>query len=188
MRENEPLNYNINNNYIKTNKDDINSFEILEKVNKNSIKLSDGGNDDVNIDNNENNYFNNNYKFFSPLNMAGIYMMNGQNTFFDKLFMTLERINYQMYHLCEMLKLIKNQKTNLKFFKTLIISAFEAIKKKLYDTIYAMKEYFFNLKNIFSFNNDKYNEEDIKNHLKIIYIIIKFLLSILILIISFQMI
>ena len=184
MRENESINYNNNSNYIKTNKDDINSFEILEKVNKNSIKI----NDDGNIDNNDNNYFNNNYNFFSPLNMAGIYMMNGQNTFFDKLFMTLERINYQMYHLCEMLKLIKNQKTNLKFFKSLIISAFKAIKKKFYDTIYTIKEYFLNLKNIFSFNNDKYNEEDIKNHLKVIDIIIKLLLSILILIISFQMI
>ena len=180
MRENESINYNNNNNYIKTNKDDINSFEILEKVNKNGIKIND--------DDNDNNYFNNNYNFFSPLNMAGIYMMNGQNTFFDKLFMTLERINYQMYHLCEMLKLIKNQKTNLKFFKSLIISAFKAIKKKIYDTIYTMKEYFLNLKNIFSFNNDKYNEEDIKNHLKVIDIIIKLLLSILILIISFQMI
>ena len=184
MRENESINYNNNNNYIKTNKDDINSLEILEKVNKNSIKL----NDDGNIDNNDNNYFHNNYNFFSPLNMAGIYMMNGQNTFFDKLFMTLERINYQMYHLCEMLKLIKNQKTNLKFFKTLIISAFQAIKQKFYDTIYTMKEYFLNLKSIFSFNNDKYNDEDIKNHLKVIDIIIKFLLSILILIISFQLI
>ena len=184
MRENESINYNNNSNYIKTNKDDINSFEILEKVNNNSIKLKDDGN----IDNNDNNYFNNNYNFFSPLNMAGIYMMNGQNTFFDKLFMTLERINYQMYHLCEMLKLIKNQKTNLKFFKSLMISAFKAIKKKFYDTIYTIKEYFLNLKNIFSFNNDKYNEEDIKNHLKVIDIIIKLLLSTLILIISFQMI
>ena len=185
MRENESINYNNNNsNYIKTNKDDINSFEILEKNNMNIIKLNDG----VNIDNNDNNYFNNNYNFFSPLNMAGLYMMNGQNTFFDKFFMTLERINYQMYHLCEMLKLIKNQKTNLKVFKSLIVSAFKAIKRKFYDTIYMIKEYFLNLKNIFSFNNDKYNEEDIKNHLKVIDIIIKFLLSILILIISFQMI
>ena len=157
MRENESLKYNNNSNYIKTNKDDINSFEILEKVNMNNIKLNEEGNND----NNDNNYYNNNYNFFSPLNMAGIYMMNGQNSFFDKLFMTLERINYQMYHLCEMLKLIKNQKANLKFFKSLIISAFKAIKQKFYDTIYMVKEYFLN------FEENKNIEVQINSFLKL---------------------
>ena len=115
-----------------------------------------------------------------------MYMMNDQNKFFDKLFMILERANYQMFHLCEMIKLIKNQKPTIIFFKSLIISTFKAIKQKYYEIIQMIKEYFINLKNIFTFNNDKYNEEDLKNHIKIIDNIIKFLFGFLILIVTFQ--
>ena len=162
----DTTNYN-NQNYIRTNKDDINSLENLEKINmrKQIEKINNNENDllDDNADNNNNNYFNNNYNYFSPFNMAGMYMMGGQNTFFDKIFMTLERANYQIYHLCEMIKLIKRQKPTLNFFKSLIISSFNAIKQKYYDIIQMIKEYFLNLKNIFTFNNDKYNEEDINN-------------------------
>ena len=117
--------------------------------------------------------------------MAGMYMMGGQNTFFDKIFMTLERANYQMYHLCEMIKLIKNQKPTLKFFKAMIISAFNTLKQKYYEIIKTIKDYFINLKDIFSFNNDKYNEEDLKSHIKIIDYTIKFLFECLLLIITF---
>ena len=193
MNEIENINYTNNQNYIQTNKDDINSFEQLEhknciksEIDINNIDNKDNKDKDFIIDNN--NYFNNNFNYFSPLNMASMYMMGGQNTFFDKLFMTLERANYQMFHLCEMIKLIKNQKPTLIFFKSLIISTFKTIKQKYYDIIQMIKEYFLNLKNIFTFNNDKYNEEDINNHLKIIDYIIKFLLGFLILIISFQII
>ena len=175
MNENDSISLNNNNNiYIKTNKDDINT-------NNNDI------NDLNNINNN--NYLNSNFNnIFSPFGMAGMYMMGGQNTFFDKIFMTLERANYQMYHLCEMIKLIKNQKPTIIFFKSLIISAFKAIKQKYYEIIQMIKEYFINLKNIFTFNNDKYNEEDLKNHIKIIDNIIKFLIGFLLLIITFQII
>ena len=187
----DTTNYN-NQNYIRTNKDDINSLENLEKINmkKQTEKINNNENDllDDNVDNNNNNYFNNNYNFFSPFNMAGMYMMGGQNTFFDKIFMTLERANYQMYHLCEMIKLIKRQKPTLNFFKSLIISSFNAIKQKYYDIIQMIKNYFLNLKNIFTFNNDKFNEEDIKYHIKLIDYLIKFLLGCLILIVSFQVI
>ena len=193
MNEIENINYTNNQNYIQTNKDDINSFEQLEH--KNCIKseidinnIDNKDNKDKDFINDNNNYFNNNFNYFSPLNMASMYMMGGQNTFFDKLFMTLERANYQMFHLCEMIKLIKNQKPTLIFFKSLIISTFKTIKQKYYDIIQMIKEYLLNLKNIFTFNNDKYNEEDINNHLKIIDYIIKFLLGFLILIISFQII
>ena len=117
-----------------------------------------------------------------------MYMIGGQNTFFDKLFMTLERANYQMFHLCEMIKLIKNQKPTIIFFKSLIISAFKAIKQKYYEIIQMIKEYFINLKNIFTFNNDKFNDEDLKSHIKIIDNIIKFLIGFLLLIITFQII
>ena len=191
MNENDSINKN-NNIYIKTNKDDINSLENL----KNSIQQpllninNDNNNNDTNDTNdiNNNNYLNSNFNLFSPFGMAGMYMMGGQNTFFDKIFMTLERANYQMYHLCEMIKLIKNQKPTLKFFKAMIISAFNTLKQKYYEIIKTIKDYFINLKDIFSFNNDKYNEEDLKSHIKIIDYAIKFLFGCLLLIITFQII
>ena len=192
MNENDSINLN-NNIYIKTNKDDINSLQNLQ----NSIQQpllninndNDNNNNDTNdINNINNNYLNSNFNLFSPFGMAGMYMMGGQNTFFDKIFMTLERANYQMYHLCEMIKLIKNQKPTLKFFKAMIISAFNTLKQKYYEIIKAIKDYFINLKDIFSFNNDKYNEEDLKSHIKIIDYAIKFLFGCLLLIITFQII
>ena len=102
MLENESNNLNnfSNQNYIKTNKDDINSLENLKST------MQTGFNDNNNIENDNNNYFNSNFNLFSPFGMAGMYMMGGQNTFFDKLFMTLERANYQMYHLCEMILIL----------------------------------------------------------------------------------
>ena len=192
MNENDSINLN-NNIYIKTNKDDINSLQNLQ----NSIQQpllninndNDNNNNDTNdINNINNNYLNSNFNLFSPFGMAGMYMMGGQNTFFDKIFMTLERANYQMYHLCEMIKLIKNQKPTLKFFKAMIISAFNTLKQKYYEIIKTIKDYFINLKDIFSFNNDKYNEEDLKGHIKIIDYAIKFLFGCLLLIITFQII
>ena len=193
MNENDSINLN-NNIYIKTNKDDINSLQNLQ----NSIQQpllninndNDNNNNDTNNTNdiNNNNYLNSNFNLFSPFGMAGMYMMGGQNTFFDKIFMTLERANYQMYHLCEMIKLIKNQKPTLKFFKAMIISAFNTLKQKYYEIIKTIKDYFINLKDIFSFNNDKYNEEDLKGHIKIIDYAIKFLLGCLLLIVTFQII
>jgi len=192
MNENDSINLN-NNIYIKTNKDDINSLQNLQ----NSIQQpllninndNDNNNNDTNdINNINNNYLNSNFNLFSPFGMAGMYMMGGQNTFFDKIFMTLERANYQMYHLCEMIKLIKNQKPTLKFFKAMIISAFNTLKQKYYEIIKTIKDYFINLKDIFSFNNDKYNEEDLKSHIKIIDYAIKFLFGCLLLIITFQII
>ena len=192
MNENDSINLN-NNIYIKTNKDDINSLQNLQ----NSIQQpllninndNDNNNNDTNdINNINNNYLNSNFNLFSPFGMAGMYMMGGQNTFFDKIFMTLERANYQMYHLCEMIKLIKNQKPTLKFFKAMIISAFNTLKQKYYEIIKTIKDYFINLKDIFSFNNDKYNEDDLKSHIKIIDYAIKFLFGCLLLIITFQII
>ena len=193
MNENDSISLNNNNNiYIKTNKDDINSLENL----KNSIQqpgllnINTNNNDINDLNNiNNNNYLNSNFNnIFSPFGMAGMYMMGGQNTFFDKIFMTLERANYQMYHLCEMIKLIKNQKPTLKFFKTLLISAFNTLKQKYYEIIKTIKEYLINIKDIFSFNNDKFSEEDLKGHIKIIDYAIKFLLGCLLLIITFQII
>ena len=183
MLENESNNLNNfnNQNYIKTNKDDINSLENL----KNNMQIGLNNNNIDNINDN-NNYFNSNNNFFSPFGIPGMYMMGGQNTFFDKLFMTLERANYQMFHLCEMIKLIQKQKPTLKFFKSLIISAFKAIKEKYFEIIKSIKEYLNNLKNIFTFNNDKYNEEDLKNHIDIIDYAINILFGCLALIISFQ--
>ena len=190
MIENESMNINNYNNqtYIKTNKDDINSLENL----KNSMQVGLNNNNNIdnleenNILNDNNNFFKSNFNLFSPFGMAGMYMMGGQNTFFDKLFMTLERANYQMYHLCETIKLIQKQKPTFKFFKTLIISAFEALKEKYYSILKEIKEYLKNIKNIFTFNNDKYNEEDLKSHIQIIDYAINFLLGCLILIIAFQ--
>ena len=150
MNEFQNINHNHINKetYIKTNNDDINSLQNLERRNMNTIPNNNINNDN-NILNDNNSYFNNNYNFFSPLNMASMYMMGGQNTFFDKLFMTLERANYQMFHLCEMIKLIKNQKPTIIFFKSLIISAFKAIKQKYYEIIQMIKEYFSCYKKIF---------------------------------------
>ena len=65
--------------------------------------------------------------------------------------MTLERANYQMYHLCETIKLIQKQKPIFKFFKALIISAFEALKEKYYSIIKEIKEYLKYLKKYFQF-------------------------------------
>ena len=190
MNENESINFNNYNNnqtYIKTNKDDINSLENL----KNTMQTGIINNDDIynkdnNILNDNNNYFNSNFNLFSPFGMAGMYMLGGQNTFFDKLFMTLERANYQLYHLCEMIKLVQRQKPTLKFFKSIIISTFKAIKEKYFAIITTIKEYLKNLKNIFSFNNDKYDEEELKTHIKIIDYAINILLGCLVLIITFQ--
>ena len=84
--------------------------------------------------------------------------------------------------------MIKNQKPTIIFFKSLIISSFKAIKQKYYEIIQMIKDYFVNLKNIFTFNNDKYNEEDLKNHIKVIDYVIKILLSLLLLIITLQII
>ena len=184
MNENESLNFNNYNNqtYIRTNKDDINSLENL----KSNIQTGINNNLDNNILNDNNNYFNSNYNLFSPFGMAGMYMMGGQNTFFDKIFMTLERANYQMYHLCEMIKLVQRQKPTLKYFKSIILSAFKAIKEKYFSIIAKIKEYLKNLKNAFSLNNDKYDEEELKKHIKIIDFAINFLLGCLVLIISFQ--
>ena len=184
MNENESINFNNYNNqtYIKTNKDDINSLENL----KSTMQTGFNDNNNNNIENDNNNYFNSNFNLFSPFGMAGMYMMGGQNTFFDKLFMTLERANYQLFHLCEMIKLVQKQKPTLKFFKALLISAFKAIKEKYFSIIAKIKEYLKNLKNAFSLNNDKYDEEELKNHIKIIDFAINFLLGCLVLIISFQ--
>ena len=189
MNENESINFNNYNNnqtYIKTNKDDINSLENLKNTMQIGIKNNDIDNKDNNILNDNNNYFNSNFNLFSPFGMASMYMMGGQNTFFDKLFMTLEKANYQLYHLCEMIKLVQRQKPTLKFFKSIIISAFKAIKEKYFAIITTIKEYLKNLKNIFSFNNDKYDEEELKNHIQIIDYAINFLLGCLVLIITFQ--
>ena len=189
MNENESINFNNYNNnqtYIKTNKDDINSLENLKNTMQIGIKNNDIDNKDNNILNDNNNYFNSNFNLFSPFGMAGMYMLGGQNTFFDKLFMTLEKANYQLYHLCEMIKLVQRQKPTLKFFKSIIISAFKAIKEKYFAIITTIKEYLKNLKNIFSFNNDKYDEEELKTHIKIIDCAINFLLGCLVLIITFQ--
>ena len=191
MIENESMNINNYNNqtYIKTNKDDINSLENLK--NSMQVGLNNNNNnvdnlEDNNILNDNSNFFNSNFNLFSPFGMAGMYMMGGQNTFLDKLFMTLERANYQMYHLCETIKLIQKQKPTFKFFKTLIISAFEALKEKYYSILKEIKEYLKNIKNIFTFNNDKYNEEDLKSHIQIIDYAINFLLGCLTSIITFQ--
>ena len=184
------ISYNNNQNnqtYIQTNKDDLKSLEVLEKNNMNMIPGYENNNENNEL-NDYNKYFNNNFNFFSPFNMGNMYMFGGQNTFFDKLFMTLERAHYQIFHLLEMIKLIKNQKPTIIFFKSLLISAFKAIKQKYYEIILNIKEYLLNLKNIFSFQNDKYNEEDLKNHIKVIDYVIKILLSLLLLIITFQII
>ena len=188
MNENESINFNNYNNqtYIKTNKDDINSLENLKNTMQAGLNNTNIENEDNNIFNDNNNFFNSNYNLFSPFGMAGMYMLGGQNTFFDKLFMTLERANYQLFHLCEMIKLVQKQKPTLKFFKALLISAFKAIKEKYFSIISKIKEYLKNLKNAFSLNNDKYDEEELKNHIKIIDFAINFLLGCLVLIISFQ--
>ena len=188
MNENESINFNNYNNqtYIKTNKDDINSLENLKNTMQTGLNNTNIENEDNNIFNDNNNFFNSNYNLFSPFGMAGMYMLGGQNTFFDKLFMTLERANYQLFHLCEMIKLVQKQKPTLKFFKALLISAFKAIKEKYFSIIAKIKEYLKNLKNAFSLNNDKYDEEELKKHIKIIDFAINFLLGCLVLIISFQ--
>lgn len=46
------------------------------------------------------------------------------DTFFDKLFMTVERANYQMFHLCEMIKMIQHQTPTIKYFYQLLTEAY----------------------------------------------------------------
>ena len=164
----EISNNNNNQSYIITNKEDLNSMNNLEKKFNN---VSDNNNYST-FNNNDFFGYNNNLLF--P-NMTGLLMMN-QNTFFDKLFMTLERANYQMYHLCEMIKTIKSQKQSLIFLKSLLISASENIKIKYFECLEILKSYLSNLKNVFTFDNEKYNEEELTNHIKLLDYIIKFLL------------
>ena len=157
-----------NQSYIVTNKEDLNSLNNLEKnlntVSDNNINYSPFNNND---------FFGYNNNLLFP-NMPSLLMMN-QNTFFDKLFMTLERANFQMYHLCEMIKTIKSQKQSFIFMKSLLISAFENIKIKYFECLEMIKNYLSDLKNIFTFDNEKYSEEELTNHIKFLDYIIKFL-------------
>ena len=166
MNENESINFNNYNNqtYIKTNKDDINSLEKLKSTMQTGI-------------NDNNNYLNSNFNLFSPFGMAGMYMMGGQNTFFDKLFMTLERANYQMYHLCEVINMIENQKQTLKYVYFLLKQIYKTILQKYYSILENLKQYLFSLKDIFTKNNSLFTINELNNHIQILNFLIKVIIS-----------
>ena len=101
---------------------DINSLITQNENTENTINTSTNINND-NLNNlpinNYPNYSFNNFGMYSPFNsFNGLYtpfFNNNVSSFFDKLFMTFERANYQMYHLCEVINMIENQKQTLKY-------------------------------------------------------------------------
>lgn len=69
--------------------------------------------------------------------------MNNPNggDFLDKCFMAVERMNYQMYHFCEMTRMIQAQSTSLVYFLEIMTKAYNWVKmfiqtksKSIYDS------------------------------------------------------
>jgi hypothetical protein len=122
---------------------------------------------------------------YSPFNsFNGLYtpfFNNNVSSFFDKLFMTFERANYQMYHLCEVINMIENQKQTLKYVYFLLKQIYKTILQKYYSILENLKQYLFSLKDIFTKNNSLFTINELSNHIKILNFLIKVIISLCIL-------
>ena len=159
-------------------------------MNENNEQLINLNNENIKNNIPINNYPFNNYNFgmFSPFNtfnsFNGIYspfFNNNISSFFDKLFMTFERANYQLYHLCEIIHMIDNQKQTLKYFYSLLKQICNTLIKKYFFALDKLKLYLFNLKYIFNKNNSIFTIDELNNHIKILNFLIKVILSLFLL-------
>lgn len=173
------------NNLITTNQDDLIH---KEKTTPPSIPLVKDNNTEQQ-QNSNNNQIEPSLPMYSPFNSYNsmMYPYNGMmmgpsfgdnNTFFNKLFLTFERANYQMYHLCEMVKMIQQQLPTLKYFCSLIKQAYYYIIKKMKEIVDDMIRYIHHLKESLSYSNDNLPEERIKQQIETINKLIKITLFI----------
>ena len=122
--------------------------------------------------------FNNYGGFYGGMFPYNNMMMNpgfndGNNTFFNKLFMTFERANYQMYHLCEMIKMIQNQLPTMKYFWSLIKRFYRYALVKYKQIIDALVSYIKYLRSSLSYSNQNFDTEMLHKQIKTINFLIK---------------
>jgi hypothetical protein len=154
----------------------INSNENQDNTINTSINLT---NENLNLPMNNLPYNHNlNFGFYSPFNsFYPPFLNNNVNSFFDKLFMTFERTNYQMYHLCEVINMIENQKQTLKYVYFLLKQIYKTILQKYYSILENLKQYLFSLKDIFTKNNSLFTINELNNHIQILNFLIKVIIS-----------
>ena len=110
--------------------------------------------------------------------MMGPSFPGDSNTFFNKLFLTFERANYQMYHLCEMVQMIQQQLPTLKYFCSLIKKAYYYILKKMKEIVDDMIRYIRHVRESLSYSNENISEERMKQQIETINKLIKITLFI----------
>lgn len=98
----------------------------------------------------------------------------------DRCFMSIERMNFQLYHLCELARMIQQQSNALCFLYEIICKGYKMFQDYLYDRLKQLyikiKIYLFNkiaqirqsIKEFFIINNDKLDSYKVKNQIKII--------------------
>ena len=179
---------NSNNNFYNNNNNYFNNISTLS--NENNLINNNNNNNNINDINLENNYMNNNFNNglnnnnyllnnYLPFNMFSpfsnfMFQGNENRAFFDKIFFTIERINYQIIHLIETINILKNQQPTIKYFFTFLKYSFKNFIKKYFIFIKKIKEYFFYLKKILNYNNNKnLNKEELENQINKINLLIK---------------
>ena len=154
----------------------INSNENQDNTINTSINLT---NENLNLPMNNLPYNHNlNFGFYSPFNsFYPPFLNNNVNSFFDKLFMTFERTNYQMYHLCEVINMIENQKQTLKFFYSLLKQIYKSLLQKYYSALAKLKLFLYKFKDIFTRNNSNFTISELKYHIQILNFLIKVIIT-----------
>jgi hypothetical protein len=122
--------------------------------------------------------------------MMGGYGMNGRmgngEGMLDKVFMVVERLNFQMYHFCEMTRMIQAQSASLAFFFELCLKAYEWVKTNVggrmksfaSETKLKLIEKLFKLKSAIKefFNKGEIEDKKLKSHIKALDYIITILI------------
>lgn len=121
--------------------------------------------------------------------MMGSGMMNGNQNpdFLDKCFFTIERMNFQLFHLCELARMIQQQSVSLTFLMEMSCKFYDIIKyvmkDKLYEYIVSFKsktiekimkirEFLYDFLN----NNTLKDDSKLKNEIKLLDKFLIFLL------------
>ena len=180
----------MNSNFYYNNENNNNNFNnISTSINENNLINNNNNNNNINEINFDNNFMNNvnnglnnnNYLLnnFLPLNMFSPFsnfMFQGNENrfvFFDKIFVTIERINYQIIHLIETINILKNQQPTIKYFFTFLKYSFKNLIKKYFIFFKKIKDYFLYLKKILNYNNKNLNKEELENQINKINLLIK---------------
>jgi hypothetical protein len=113
-------------------------------------------------------------------------MQNGQENLLDKCFMVVERMNYQMFHFCEMARMIQAQSASLAYFLEILGKGYEWIKtfittksKNFYDkSKLALIERLIKIKKYLKefFSRQEVEDSKLKSHIKALDYIISILL------------